>query len=111
VCPEAPPRSHVSRAPRYPIHTPVLFRESGGEEWYEGTTVNISRTGVLFQTDVNLLPRTLLEMRIALPPEVTEDTQANVLCWGPVVRLGPIIEKEGRPTLAAAILRYRFSHD
>jgi hypothetical protein len=101
----------VSRAYRYAIHTPIRFRESGTVQWHEGTTVNISLTGILFQSDTNLPPQTLLEMQITLPQAMADQSQAKVLCWGPVVRLHPVVAEEDRPALAAIILRYHFGHD
>jgi len=106
------PSSFVPRATRYPIQTLLRFRERGKAEWQEGTTLNISRTGVLFQSEINLPPKTLIEMQITLPHEMLGEPKANVLCWGPVVRTDmTFTEKAGQPALAAAILRYRFSHE
>jgi hypothetical protein len=106
------PSGYIPRATRYPIQTPVRFRERGKADWQEGTTLNISRTGVLFQSEIDLPPKTLIEMQIALPHDIVGEPTANVLCWGPVVRTDQLItEKSGQPALAAAILRYRFSHD
>jgi hypothetical protein len=102
---------YVPRAFRYPIHMVIRFRKSGTTEWHEGTTVNISRTGILFQSNMNFSPRTLLEMQVILPYEVSGEPPANVLCWGPVVRLDSELTEEGRTALAAAISRYRFGHD
>jgi hypothetical protein len=102
---------YAPRAFRYPIHTNIRIRKSGTADWHEGTTINISRTGILFQSDMDLPPRTLLEMQIILPPKVPGEPQANVLCWGPVVRLDSKLTEEGRTALAAVISRYRFGHD
>jgi hypothetical protein len=102
---------YVSRATRYAIQMPIRFREGGTAEWREGVTVNISRTGILFQSEVNLPPRTLLEMQVILPFEIVGEPKANVLCWGPVVRKDSSLDESGRYALATAILRYRFSHD
>jgi hypothetical protein len=102
---------YVLRAFRYPIHTPIRFRKSDEAEWHEGMTLNISRTGIFFQSDMNLPPRTLLEMQISLPHEILGEPQANVLCWGPVVRLSPKPSEQGETSMAAAISRYRFGHE
>jgi hypothetical protein len=102
---------YVSRAFRYPIRMPILFRKSGTADWHEGTTVNFSRTGILFQSNMDFPPRTLLEMQIALPQEVAGEAQANVLCWGPVVRSDEKVAEPGRIALAAVIARYRFGHN
>jgi hypothetical protein len=102
---------YVSRAFRYPIHTPIRFRKSDDVEWHEGMTLNISRTGIFFQSDMNLPPRTLLEMQISLPHGFSGEPQANVLCWGPVVRLDPKPSEQGETSMAAVISRYRFGHE
>jgi hypothetical protein len=104
-------RELIPRAFRYAIHIPVKFREKGTAEWHEGKTVNISRTGVLFQSDMKLPPKSLLEMQIVLPHELSGEPQANVRCWGPVVRSESAAAEQGLIALAASITRYRFSHD
>ncbi len=88
------------RAQRFPIQTALQFRESGDQAWSSGTTVNISRTGVLFRCEKELEPKALLEMLIEFPEE---GEPANLLCWGPVVR-----KDEPRNAFAAQILNYRF---
>jgi len=102
----------VPRATRYPIQTRVRLRERGQTEWREGTTVNISRTGVLFQSGSVLPAKSLIEMQIILPYYISGGFTADVLCWGPVVRTDASLTKKcGQPVLAAVMLRYRFSHE
>ena len=73
--------------------------------WSHGFTVNISRSGVLFRAEEDIVPKTVLEMRIVFPAEITGSQPANVICWGPVVRS----ESAGSGTaLAAQIVKYRF---
>ena len=105
------PAVYQLRPGRFPIQTPLHYRKSGELEWHRGTTINISRSGVLFRADHDLEPETVLEMRIVFPAEVTGEAPARVLCWGPVVRKEPPADAGSRPALAAAIVRYRFSHD
>ncbi len=97
-----------SRAPRFPIQIPMRFRESGAKEWHEGKSINISRTGILFRSDMDVLPKTLLEMQIILPPEIVGKKQVQVRCWGPVVRMAPLAPDNDGTASAAVILRYRF---
>ncbi len=94
----------VARAQRFPISAPLLYREGGESAWSEGTTVNISRSGVLFRSNRVMPPDTMLEFLIHFPAEITGGLPADVACWGPVVRTQP---PDG---LAAAILHYRFKH-
>ncbi len=96
---------YVARAPRFPIEAKMQYREGGESAWHEGTTINISRSGVLFKSDRTLEPRKVLEMRIAFPPEFTGDSETGVLCWGPVVR-----QTDDPPAMAATIFHYRFQH-
>ncbi len=56
------------RAPRVAMDTPVLVRRSGEATWRRATTVNISRTGLLMQTDGLLFdPQTAVEIVVSLP--------------------------------------------
>jgi hypothetical protein len=101
---------HDLSATRYPIKASIRFRLKGKFEWQEGTTVNISRSGVLFQSCMDLPPETMIVMQIALPIDSLDTT--TVRCWGRVVRTDSCLtEKCGHPVLAAAILRYRFGSE
>ena len=97
------------RAERFPIRTPVRYREGGQSDWSEGTTVNISRSGVFFFAEKEILPRTMLELRILFPAEVIGGNPANVICWGPVVRTEHLRPPDHQPALAVAIRSYRFT--
>ena len=105
------PGTYKPRAFRFPISTPIHYREGGEADWSHGITVNISRTGILFQPERDVRLQTGLEMRILFPPEVTGATAANVACWGPVVRKSFPAPAGNPPLVAAAIVRYRFRHD
>ncbi len=69
----------------------------------------MSRTGVLFLTDSDLAPRTVLMMCILFPAEITGEAPASVFCWGTVVRRASFDPPEGRTAIAATIVHYRFS--
>jgi len=94
--------SQKPRAPRFPLRLPLRFRPSGDAAWSEGTTVNISRSGVLFNTDKPLEPQTVLEIQMELPTGIAGELPANVICCGPVTRIEP-------PFVAAAFAHYRFT--
>ncbi len=102
--------NYVARAPRFPIEAKMQYREGGEASWHEGTTINISRSGVLFKADRALEPRKVLEMRISFPPEFTGDSDTGVLCWGPIVRQQLISPSDEIPAMAASIFHYRFQH-
>ena len=90
------------RAQRFPLRLPLRFRPSGDPAWSEGTSVNISRAGVLFRADKPLEPHTVLEILMELPTEIAGELPANVICCGPVVRVDP-------PLAAATFVHYRFA--
>ena len=92
-------RRMKQRAQRFPIQTPIQFREGGEEEWSSGATLNISRSGVLFSSARELSPSAMLEMLITFPEEFEP---VDLLCWGPVVR-----KDELRSAFAAQIVRHR----
>ncbi len=74
--------------------------------------MNISRSGVLFLSCIDLPPETIIVMKIMLPFELLDKSATIVCCWGQVVRKDAVLtEKCDCPVLAAAILRYRFSDD
>jgi hypothetical protein len=104
-------RAYAPRAERFPIRTPLRYRESGQAAWSEGTTVNISRSGVLFCAEKKIEPKTLLELRILFPADIVGENPANVICWGPVVRSEPPKFHNRQPGLAVSILRYRFTRE
>jgi hypothetical protein len=104
------PGSHRPRPPRFPIAAPLQYRKSGEEAWHQGLTENISRSGVLFRAEENLAPDTVLEMRIVFPAELTGGAPTRVVCWGPVVRQASPSPADNRPILAAAIVRYQYTH-
>jgi hypothetical protein len=109
-----PGREHTnyqSRAERFPIRTPLRYRASGESDWSEGTTLNISRSGVFFRAEKEVDLKTVLEMRILFPEEIIGESPANVLCWGPVVRTEAPESPHGLPAVAVAIVRYRFARE
>jgi hypothetical protein len=88
------------RSRRFPIQTLLRYRKSGTTEWNETSTVNISRSGVLFETAEELPIETSLEMQILFPARITRGVPSNVFCRGPVIRAEPF-------QAAAAIHHYR----
>ena len=72
-------QDHINRAQRFPLSVQLLFRKSGMPYWQDGKTVNISRTGILFQTDEALMKDSVLDIRVSLPLKVTLSCQATVV--------------------------------
>ena len=103
---QAPP----SRAQRFELHLPLRYRRLGESQWHVGKTENISRSGMLFQSDDVLQPNSQLEINLVLPAEIAGLAGTEVVCRGEVVRT---VEKRGdtvSPALAARILQYHFQH-
>jgi hypothetical protein len=95
------------RAIRFKLQLPVRYRPVGRSEWQEGTTENISHTGLLFRTAEIVDVNTPIEMRVVLPVGISADEFAEVYCAGRVVRT---VQDSGAPIqsgLAAAITEYR----
>jgi len=102
----APP----TRAQRFQLHLPLRYRRLGETQWHVGTTENISRSGLLFNTDDLVQPNSQLEINLVLPAEIAGLSGTEVVCRGEVVRT---IEGKGEavsPALAARILQYHFQH-
>ena len=70
----------IARAQRFPLHVPLRFRKSGMAGWQRGKTINISRTGILFQTDDSLPENSVLDIQVSLPLKI------SITCQGTVVR-------------------------
>ncbi|MDT8068862.1 MAG: PilZ domain-containing protein [Terriglobia bacterium] len=90
---------------------PVQFRVKGTEEWLQGTTENISKSGVLFRSPLSMEPETKLELKFEMPKELTGDAPAEVVCQGSVRRViaNPATKKQP-PTfnIACAVAGYDF---
>jgi hypothetical protein len=98
------------RAQRFNLHLPLRYRKLGEQGWRQGTTSNISRSGLLFNAEEVLQPNVQLEINLVLPAEIAGLSPTEVVCRGEVVRS---VETEGAstsPALAAKILQYHFQH-
>jgi two-component system cell cycle sensor histidine kinase/response regulator CckA len=102
--------SPLSRAQRFQLHLPLKYRQLHEEKWHDGTTRNISRSGMLFQSEDLLQPNVILEINLVLPPEIAGLSPTEVVCRGEVVRTERPDKTEMPPALAARILQYHFQH-
>jgi PAS domain S-box-containing protein len=98
------------RATRFDLHLPMKYRLIGESGWREGTTENISRSGMLFQAEEPIAPNAQLEINLVLPAEIAGLAAAEVVCRGEVVRTARSEGDTVSPTLAAKILQYHFQH-
>jgi hypothetical protein len=92
-----------SRAKRFALRFPVYFREPDSPTWLEGTTENISHTGVLFHSPSALELECTLELRLQITVAAEGKDPAEIRGKGVVVRK----EQKGVPdtpvTLAVAM--------
>jgi len=103
-----------TRAQRFQLHLPLRYRRLGESQWHEGKTENISRSGMLFQADLQgddaLQPHSQLEINLVLPAEIAGLSATEVVCRGEVVRTIEPHAGTLNPALAARILQYHFQH-
>jgi hypothetical protein len=70
----------VARAHRSPLKIPLHYRKSGMDQWLDGRTINISRTGILFRAEESIPPNSVLDILVEFP------SRAALTCQGTVVR-------------------------
>ncbi len=98
------------RAQRFELHLPLKYRLVGDHDWREGTTENISRSGMLFRAEEMIPPNAQLEINLVLPAEIAGLSSAEVVCRGEIVRTVSPQTPATPPALAAKILQYHFQH-
>ena len=89
------------------LHFPVYFRELDSPTWLQGTTENISYTGLLFHSSSPLPVKTTLELRLELTVGTKSKEPSEVRCKGAVVRVEQRKVQESPIALAVAIKDYR----
>jgi hypothetical protein len=103
---EPVPPTKVPRAERLRIGAPVAYRSIYDDAWQAGSTVNISRTGVLFRPADGASPRAAdlqLVIYLSRAPLVVEGAQVpapDVYCGGRVARTAAV---DGEPVIALQI--------
>ena len=98
------------RAQRFNLHLPLKYRLLGEDGWRDGTTENISRSGMLFRAEEAIPAFAQLEINLVLPAEIAGIAAAEVVCKGEVVRSISSDSTSVSPALAAKILQYHFQH-
>lgn len=93
-------------ADRFPIEREVRYRplstRKGVEEPGSGKTINMSSTGILFQTDRMLLPGHRLELAVSWP------AQLNNTCPLKLVAKAKVVRTVSDTMAAVEILQYEF---
>lgn len=106
-------KAWVPRERRLRHRVSVLFRIAGREEWMEGETENISRSGLLFRSSTPLEAGSGIELIFEMPHELTGDDDARVVCEGSLVRVeqAPATRSKKQPSflVACSIAQYRFA--
>jgi hypothetical protein len=102
-----PSQPYTERARRFPLHFPVYFRQPPSPTWLEGTTENISYTGVLLRSSYSLALETAIEMKLRLGPAAKRAGAGEIRCKGTVVRLESRDVPETPVALVVAIRDYR----
>ena len=95
------------RARRFALHLPVYFRQPHSPTWLQGTTENISYTGVLLRSPYPLVPETTLELRLQLATGTKLNHASEIRCKGEVVRVEQRNMPETPIALAVVISDYR----
>lgn len=96
------------RAPRFAIQAPLRYRAVGRGEWHQGTIVNISETGVLFQTGQQAGSNHAVEMRFSLSTGKNGEAAVQVICRGMIVRRVAEPGSEKVTAQAARIMKFHF---
>jgi len=74
------------RAQRFPLDLPLRYRRVGETVWMDGTTENISHSGVLFRVGKPLDVDSPVEIRITLPATSQSSPGSQVICQARIVR-------------------------
>jgi hypothetical protein len=57
----------IGRSQRYAIRTCLQYKIKGDRWWHEGTCLNVSESGILFEGDPLIPPSARFEVRLTLP--------------------------------------------
>lgn len=99
-------KDFVQRAKRFAVAIPVRYRRSKSAEWREGTTVNISASGILVRASDSSKPPATLDFALALPVVAQGEPGAEIRCHGSLVR--EVEDADHEETIfAVSIGRYR----
>jgi signal transduction histidine kinase len=96
-----------ARLLRFPLEMPMRYRYAGAFHWYRGVTKDISAGGMLFRGPVPMDLFAPVEVRMALPRQLTGDAAATILCGGFIARVPETKMSKEVAELAATFTTYR----
>jgi hypothetical protein len=94
------------RATRYAMSAPLVYRSAGDGSWLSGRTVNVSRSGVLFEVMPPAPPAPTRIEFILMLPSLGLPGSSRVQCQGRIVR--QVAAGEGLVAVSATIDSYEF---
>ncbi|HEY3928855.1 MAG TPA: PilZ domain-containing protein [Candidatus Koribacter sp.] len=116
--PPEPRRSHrttkptwIARERRLRHVVPLLYRIGTAGDWIEGTSENLSRSGLLFLGNATAALGESVHIKLEMPSEITGDGEDEVLCRATVARVTEIETGAKTPPaflIACAIEDYEF---
>jgi hypothetical protein len=86
------------RAQRFQLRFPLSYRKIGMPDWKNGTTINISRTGILFEAGEDIPQDSVLDVRVCMP------LKATLTCEASIVRTEGLV-------FGARMKHFRISHE
>lgn len=96
-----------TRLQRFPLELPMRYRYAGAFNWHRGVTKDISAGGMLFHGPVPMDLFAPVEVRMALPRQITGDAAATMLCGGFIARVPETKTPMEVAQLAATFTTYR----
>jgi hypothetical protein len=105
----------ASRAPRFITQLPLTFRLSDGGDWRHGFSENISRSGILFRTDLNAMGPswdhsapcgTRVDVLFEVPTDASPRRKRHVECEGRLVRMRGTNAPGVPVSIGVAVLSY-----
>lgn len=90
---------------------PVKYRKLATNSWYDGASVNLGASGILFEAARALRPRTRIEMAVLLLPARRGMPPAKLVGRGTVVRRVNLPDSSEVTVLAASIQHFRIVRD
>ena len=106
---EATPPDGVARALRFVVQLGIQYRSVEALKWSKGSTVNVSRSGLLFKPTQVVIPDTSVDIILTVPGAVAGEPTSRLRCRGQIVRSWDSVESSSGPTAAAAIEDYELA--